>query len=233
MRSDREAAVAVLVDETAERDRRVVGEALRRETRFGGATKFRATTSEEDGDDEARAPAGRNYRHDDDGDRDDEDVVRPPTPRSRAPREPAARTRDTRPDDDDDDDDNDLGNEDEEEDRYSRRVHDWARGFDVRLDRAGNASAVRLGGSSDPPTRPRVPWGHGPGTSSAAREEHDLLRAETVPTPGEHAPGTRTARHEHKSFCADAVLTPGSSFPTQNFSCLCFPPRRKTPWWRT
>ena len=34
MRSDREAAVAVLVDETAERDRRVVGEALRRETRF-------------------------------------------------------------------------------------------------------------------------------------------------------------------------------------------------------
>ena len=172
MRSDREAAVAVLVDETAERDRRVVGEALRRETRFGGATKFRATTSEEDGDDEARAPAGRNYRHDDDGDRDDEDVVRPPTPRSRAPREPAARTRDTRPDDDDDDDD--LGNEDEEEDRYSRRVHDWARGFDVRLDRAGNASAVRLGGSSDPPTRSRVPWGHGPGT---AGEEARARRA--------------------------------------------------------
>ena len=183
MRSDREAAVALLVDESAERDRRVVGEALRRETRFGGATKVRvsATTSEEVGDDEARAPAGRNYRDDDDGDRDDEDVVRPPTPRSRAPREPAARTRETCPDDDDDD----LGNEDEEEDRYLRRVHDWARGFDVRLDRAGNASAVRLGGVDDSRTESRtipttttrarrVPWGHGPGT---AGEEARAKRA--------------------------------------------------------
>ena len=50
MRSDREAAVAVLVDESAERDRRVLGEALRRETRFNGATKVHVT-SEEDGDD--------------------------------------------------------------------------------------------------------------------------------------------------------------------------------------
>ena len=195
MRSDREAAVAVLVDESAERDRRVVGEALRRETRFGGATKFRATTSEEDGDDEARAPAGRNYRDDDDGDRDDEDVVRPPTPRSRAPREPAARTRETRPDDDDDDDDDDLGNEDEEEDRYSRRVHDWARGFDVRLDRAGNASAVRLGGSSDPPTRSRVPWGHGPGT---AGEEARARRAASARV-GAAATSTRAPPRRSRS----------------------------------
>ena len=49
MRSDREAAVAVLVDESAERDRRVFGEALRREARFDGATKVHVT-SEEDGD---------------------------------------------------------------------------------------------------------------------------------------------------------------------------------------
>ncbi len=206
MRSDREAAVAVLIDESAERDRRVFGEALRRETRFGGATKLRAATSEEDADDEARAPAGRNYRADDEGDRDDEDVVRPPTPRSRAPREPAARTRETRPDDDDDDDD--LENDDEEEDRYAdsrRRVHDWARGFDVRLDRAGNASAVRLGGSSDPPTdrppptttttRSRVPWGHGPGT---AGEEARARRAASARV-GAAATSTRAPPRRSRS----------------------------------
>ena len=94
MRSDREAAVAVLVDESAERDRRVVGEALRRETRFGGDEGSRGGGVRGGRGRRGAGPAGRNYRDDDDGDRNDEDVVRPPTPRSRAPREPAARTRD-------------------------------------------------------------------------------------------------------------------------------------------
>ena len=82
---------------SAERDRRVVGEALRRGR--GSAARRRFAAARHDvrggsGTTSARAPAGRNYRRDDEGDRDDEDVGRPPTPRSRAPREPAARTRD-------------------------------------------------------------------------------------------------------------------------------------------
>ena len=200
MRSDAEAAVAVLVDESAERDRRVFPEALRRETRFNGATKVHVT-SEEDGDDRDWVPRGRNYRGDEtEGDRDDADVVRPPTPRSRAPREPAARTRaTTRPDDDEEEEEEeeeeDLGDDYEEEDRFvgsRRRINDWARGFDVRLDRAGNASAVRLGGVDDSRTESRtipttttrarrVPWGHGPGT---AGEEARAKRAASARVGG-------------------------------------------------
>ena len=223
MRSDREAAVAVLVDESAERDRRVFGEALRREARFDGATKVRG----EDGD-------GEWDRDDDDeGDRDDDDVVRPPTPRSRAPREPAARTRaTTRPDDDEEEDDEeDRFGEDDEEDRFfvgSRRVHDWARGFDVRLDRAGNASAVRPGGEvGDPPKdrptsaptgplttttttrRPRIPWGHGPGT---AGEE---ARAKRAASARAGAATTSTRAHPRRSRSASPARGSNTTPPVR------------------
>ena len=231
MRSDREAAVAVLVDESAERDRRVFGEALRRETRFNGATKVHVT-SEEDGDDRDWVPRGRNYRGDDDeGDRDDADVVRPPTPRSRAPREPAARTRaTTRPDDDEEEEEEEedlFGDDDEEEDRFvgsRRRINDWARGFDVRLDRAGNASAVRLGGVDDSRTesrrRPttttrarRVPWGHGPGT---AGEEARAKRAASarVGSTGPTGP-TSTRAPPRRSRSASPARGPNDPTPVR------------------
>ena len=234
MRSDREAAVAVLVDESAERDRRVFGEALRRETRFNGATKVRVT-SEEDGDDGDWVPrGGRNYRDNDEteGDRDDADVVRPPTPRSRAPREPAARTRaTTRPDDDDEEEEEEeedlFGDDDEEEDRFvgsRRRVNDWARGFDVRLDRAGNASAVRLGGVDDSRTESRtipttttrarrVPWGHWPGT---AGEEARAKRAASarVGSTGPTGP-TSTRAPPRRSRSASPARGPNDPPPVR------------------
>ena len=233
MRSDREAAVAVLVDESAERDRRVFGEALRRETRFNGATKVHVT-SEEDGDDRDWVPRGRNYRGDEtEGDRDDADVVRPPTPRSRAPREPAARTRaTTRPDDDEEEEEEEeeedlFGDDYEEEDRFvgsRRRINDWARGFDVRLDRAGNASAVRLGGVDDSRTESRtipttttrarrVPWGHGPGT---AGEEARAKRAASarVGSTGPTGP-TSTRAPPRRSRSASPARGPNDPTPVR------------------
>ena len=172
MRSDREAAVADIIDDGVMRDQVRFGEVLRAEARFGSGTKVNAESDEADDETDA------------DG------IVRPPTPRSRAPREPVPRAgnpprerQETREDTDDDDDDD-----------ATYAPHDWARGFDVRVDRDGNASTharPRVNVTDTMPSRgvgysTKLPWGHGPGTASeearrrraaAKRVGEDAMRA--------------------------------------------------------